>query len=60
MWMSNSHEQEGRYEYKYIVDGEWTLNKHELITNPNQDGHVNNYVEVDLLTLFLDQIRKSL
>ncbi|KAI5578391.1 hypothetical protein BDE02_08G025300 [Populus trichocarpa] len=36
----------GRYEYKYIVDGEWTINKHELVTTQNKDGHVNNYVQV--------------
>ena len=39
-------QQEGRYEYKYIVDGEWTINKHELVTTQNKDGHVNNYVQV--------------
>lgn len=38
--------QEGHYEYKYIVDGEWTCNKHEFVTSPNKDGHVNNYVQV--------------
>ncbi|KAH9768648.1 phosphoglucan phosphatase DSP4 [Citrus sinensis] len=38
---------EGRYEYKYIVDGEWTCNKYELVSSPNKDGHVNNYVQVD-------------
>ncbi|CAA7390857.1 unnamed protein product [Spirodela intermedia] len=36
----------GRYEYKYIVDGEWTCNEEELVTSPNDDGHVNNYVQV--------------
>ncbi|XP_068645435.1 phosphoglucan phosphatase DSP4, amyloplastic-like isoform X2 [Aristolochia californica] len=39
--------QEGRYEYKYVVDGEWLCNKYELITRPNKDGHVNNYVHVN-------------
>lgn len=38
--------QEGRYEYKYIVDGEWMCNKYELVTSPNKDGHVNNYIRV--------------
>ncbi|WVY97682.1 hypothetical protein V8G54_029833 [Vigna mungo] len=38
--------QEGRYEYKYIVDGEWTCNKDELVTAPNKDGHVNNFIQV--------------
>ncbi|KAG6479203.1 hypothetical protein ZIOFF_062664 [Zingiber officinale] len=38
--------QEGRYEYKYIVDGEWMCNEHELLTFPNSDGQVNNYVEI--------------
>ncbi|KAK1261213.1 hypothetical protein QJS04_geneDACA002163 [Acorus gramineus] len=37
---------EGRYEYKYIVNGEWTCNKNEMVTSPNSDGHVNNYVQV--------------
>lgn len=41
-------QQEGRYEYKYIIDGEWTCNSSELVTSPNKDGHVNNYVEVSL------------
>ncbi|KAG0473315.1 hypothetical protein HPP92_015172 [Vanilla planifolia] len=36
----------GRYEYKYIVDGEWTCNSSEPMTRPNNDGHVNNYVDV--------------
>ncbi|KAH6760435.1 dual specificity protein phosphatase family protein [Perilla frutescens var. hirtella] len=46
LWILHRSLPEGRYEYKYIVDGEWTCNKHEAITSPNQDGHVNNYVEV--------------
>lgn len=37
---------EGVYEYKYIVDGEWTVNKNELVTTVNRDGHINNYVQV--------------
>lgn len=46
--------QEGRYEYKYIVDGKWMCNKYELVTNPNKDGHVNNYVEVHLPLIISD------
>ncbi|CAA6675109.1 unnamed protein product [Spirodela intermedia] len=38
----------GRYEYKYIVDGEWTCNEEELVTSPNDDGHVNNYVQIEV------------
>ena len=38
--------QEGHYEYKYVVDGEWTCNYYELVTLANKDGHVNNYVQV--------------
>uniref|UniRef100_A0A803MIR9 Tyrosine specific protein phosphatases domain-containing protein n=1 Tax=Chenopodium quinoa TaxID=63459 RepID=A0A803MIR9_CHEQI len=37
---------EGHYEYKYIVDGEWTCNRNELVTPTNKDGHTNNYVVV--------------
>ncbi|XP_022743725.1 phosphoglucan phosphatase DSP4, amyloplastic isoform X2 [Durio zibethinus] len=37
---------EGSYEYKYIVDGEWTCNEFELVTTPNKDGHVNNFLDV--------------
>ncbi|XP_051120227.1 phosphoglucan phosphatase DSP4, amyloplastic isoform X2 [Andrographis paniculata] len=36
----------GEYEYKYIVDGEWLCSKYDLITSPNKDGHVNNYLKV--------------
>ncbi|KAJ6349945.1 hypothetical protein OIU78_006189 [Salix suchowensis] len=45
-WILKRELLEGRYEYKYIVDGEWTINKHELFTTPNKDDHVNNYVQV--------------
>ncbi|KAG6765151.1 hypothetical protein POTOM_029169 [Populus tomentosa] len=45
-WILKRELLEGRYEYKYIVDGEWTINKHELVTAQNKDGHVNNYVQV--------------
>lgn len=37
---------EGRYEYKYIVDGKWVCNDNEKKTKANADGHVNNYVQV--------------
>lgn len=47
LWILKRELPEGRYEYKYIVDGEWTCNKYELVTYPNKDGHVNNYVQVD-------------
>lgn len=36
----------GRYEFKYIVDGNWTNNPDISVTQPNKDGHVNNYIEV--------------
>ncbi|CAI0466346.1 unnamed protein product [Linum tenue] len=45
-WILEREMLEGRYEYKYIVNGEWTINKNELVTSANKDGHVNNYVEV--------------
>ncbi|KAG6763473.1 hypothetical protein POTOM_030890 [Populus tomentosa] len=45
-WILKRELLEGRYEYKYIVDGEWTINTHELVTTQNKDGHVNNYVQV--------------
>jgi len=28
------------------VDGNWLCNDHEMKTNPNADGHVNNYIQV--------------
>ncbi|CAN1328524.1 Phosphoglucan phosphatase DSP4, amyloplastic [Linum perenne] len=46
VWILEKELLEGRYEYKYIVNGEWTINKNESLTSPNKDGHVNNYVEV--------------
>ncbi|KAF9674943.1 hypothetical protein SADUNF_Sadunf10G0180200 [Salix dunnii] len=45
-WILKRELLEGVYEYKYIVDGEWTVNKYELVTTVNKDGHINNYVEV--------------
>ncbi|KAK9911552.1 hypothetical protein M0R45_035451 [Rubus argutus] len=45
-WILKRELPEGRYEYKYIIDGEWTYNNYELVTSPNEDGHVNNYVQV--------------
>ncbi|XP_065870887.1 phosphoglucan phosphatase DSP4, amyloplastic isoform X2 [Euphorbia lathyris] len=46
LWILQRQLLEGRYEYKYVVDGEWLYNEHEPFTSPNKDGHVNNYVEV--------------
>ncbi|OVA17908.1 Dual specificity phosphatase [Macleaya cordata] len=46
LWVLEKELPEGWYEYKYIVDGEWKYNTHELVTQPNKDGHVNNYVQV--------------
>ncbi|GER51237.1 dual specificity protein phosphatase (DsPTP1)family protein [Striga asiatica] len=46
LWVLHRELPEGRYEYKYIVDGKWTCNEYELLTSRNKDGHVNNYVEV--------------
>uniref|UniRef100_A0A1D1ZB83 Dual specificity protein phosphatase 4 n=1 Tax=Anthurium amnicola TaxID=1678845 RepID=A0A1D1ZB83_9ARAE len=46
IWTLKRELPEGKYEYKYIIDGEWTCNEYELVTNPNSDGHVNNYVHV--------------
>ncbi|RDX66325.1 SEC12-like protein 1 [Mucuna pruriens] len=45
-WFLKRELPEGLYEYKYIVDGEWTCNKDELVTSPNKDGHVNNFIQV--------------
>ncbi|CAL4920322.1 unnamed protein product [Urochloa decumbens] len=45
-WFLEKELPEGRYEYKYVVDGRWLCNEHENITKPNADGHVNNYVQV--------------
>ncbi|RVW76214.1 Phosphoglucan phosphatase DSP4, amyloplastic [Vitis vinifera] len=46
LWILERELPEGHYEYKYIVDGEWTCNEHEHVRAPNKDGHVNNYVHV--------------
>ncbi|KAK4431066.1 Phosphoglucan phosphatase DSP4, amyloplastic [Sesamum alatum] len=45
-WILHRELPEGQYEYKYVVDGQWVCNEYELITSPNKDGHVNNYVKV--------------
>ncbi|XP_010241629.1 PREDICTED: phosphoglucan phosphatase DSP4, amyloplastic-like [Nelumbo nucifera] len=46
LWILERELPEGYYEYKYIVDGEWACNEYEIVTLPNKDGHVNNYIEV--------------
>ncbi|XP_027936912.1 phosphoglucan phosphatase DSP4, amyloplastic isoform X1 [Vigna unguiculata] len=46
LWYLERELPEGRYEYKYIVDGVWTCNNDELVTSPNKDGHVNNFIQV--------------
>ncbi|KAF7820208.1 phosphoglucan phosphatase DSP4, amyloplastic [Senna tora] len=45
-WVLQRELPEGSYEYKYIVDGEWTCSKYQLVTSPNKDGHVNNLLQV--------------
>lgn len=45
-WILQRDLLEGRYEYKYIVDGEWMTNAIEPVTLVNKDGHINNYVQV--------------
>ncbi|WOL09848.1 hypothetical protein Cni_G18601 [Canna indica] len=46
VWILEKDLPDGRYEYKYVIDGEWMCNKDEPLTNPNSDRHVNNYIEV--------------
>nr|GMC72903.1 phosphoglucan phosphatase DSP4, amyloplastic [Ipomoea batatas] len=46
LWILRKELPEGYYEYKYIVDGEWVYNRFEPVTSPNEDGHVNNCVNV--------------
>jgi protein-tyrosine phosphatase len=46
LWILQRELPEGCFEYKYVVDGEWTCNYYELVTPANKDGHVNNYVQV--------------
>ncbi|KAJ4978117.1 hypothetical protein NE237_008897 [Protea cynaroides] len=48
-WILEKELPEGHYEYKYIIDGEWTCNKSDPVTLPNKDGHVNNYIDVSSL-----------
>ncbi|XP_078155663.1 dual specificity protein phosphatase (DsPTP1) family protein isoform X3 [Carex rostrata] len=46
VWSLKRELADGRYEYKYVVDGNWNCNENEALTSPNGDGHVNNYIEV--------------
>ncbi|KAG5400559.1 hypothetical protein IGI04_015166 [Brassica rapa subsp. trilocularis] len=46
LWSLDRELPEGQFEYKYIIDGEWTHNELEPFTGPNKDGHTNNYVKV--------------
>ncbi|CAN7094748.1 unnamed protein product [Brassica rapa subsp. narinosa] len=45
-WSLKRELPEGQFEYKYIIDGEWTHNEQEPFTGPNKDGHTNNYAKV--------------
>ncbi|KAL2548926.1 Phosphoglucan phosphatase DSP4 [Forsythia ovata] len=45
-WILHRDLPDGHYEYKYIIDGEWMCNEYELVTSPNKDGHINNYIKV--------------
>ncbi|XP_047337227.1 phosphoglucan phosphatase DSP4, amyloplastic isoform X2 [Impatiens glandulifera] len=47
-WVLKRELAEGRYEYKYIIDGEWVCNLSELVTNADKDGNVNNYLQVSV------------
>ncbi|KAF3576919.1 hypothetical protein DY000_02032927 [Brassica cretica] len=47
LWSLKRELPEGQFEYKYIIDGEWTHNEEEPFTGPNKDGHTNNYVVDD-------------
>ena len=54
----NSEMQEGQFEYKYIIDGEWTHNEQEPFTGPNKDGHTNNYAKVKCLFSLNKELNK--
>ncbi|XP_076898154.1 phosphoglucan phosphatase DSP4, amyloplastic-like isoform X2 [Bidens hawaiensis] len=45
-WTLHRDLPEGRYEYKYIVDGEWVTNENEQLTLIDKDGNINNYIKV--------------
>jgi len=36
----------GRYEYKYVVDGDWVIDSELPMSEPNREGQVNNVIEV--------------
>ncbi|PKA48056.1 Phosphoglucan phosphatase DSP4, chloroplastic [Apostasia shenzhenica] len=59
-WLLERDLPDGRYEYKYIVDGEWTCNDHDLKTIQNRDGHVNNYIVVSSTDSDTISLRKRL
>ncbi|KAL8231945.1 hypothetical protein R6Q57_001723 [Mikania cordata] len=46
VWTLNRNLPEGRYEYKYIVDGEWVTSKYENSTPVDKNGNINNYIQV--------------
>ncbi|KMZ69150.1 Dual specificity protein phosphatase 8 [Zostera marina] len=45
-WILERELPEGKYEYKYIIDGAWIHNEYEPVTDPNIGGHVNNCIHV--------------
>ncbi|RVW28327.1 Phosphoglucan phosphatase DSP4, amyloplastic [Vitis vinifera] len=38
LWILERELPEGHYEYKYIVDGEWTCNEHEHVFDSDPHG----------------------
>jgi len=45
-WVLEREVPVGRYEYKFIVDGNWVTNPELPLSEPNREGQVNNYLEV--------------
>lgn len=45
-WKKTKMLSQGRYEYKFIVDGVWRLDPTSFQTVPNEYGTENNVIEV--------------
>lgn len=45
-WKKTKMLTEGVYEYKFLVDGEWTLDPESPDTTPNAFGTVNNIIRL--------------
>ena len=59
-WLLQRELPERHYEYKYIIDENWTCNTNELVTSRNKDGHVSLICRVTLASSNTEETHNTL